>query len=116
MKCRISLKLLSLIFDMYNNVKLFVRVKDGLTEKLSHKLTGVEQGRNISPNLCNSFLYDLPSIFDTDCEVIQLRNTETKCLMCADDLSLLYRKAKQAYRNVFIVKSKCEKNKCYDIQ
>ena len=64
MKCRVSRKFLSLISNIYNNVNLCVRVKGGLTQNFQSEV-GVKQGCNLSPNLFNTFLYDLENILVT---------------------------------------------------
>ena len=88
MKCRLSRKFLSLISNIYNNVNLCVRVKGGLTQNFQSEV-GVKQCCNLSPNLFNTFLYDLENIFSDNRDVIQLNNVEIRCLMYADDLSIL---------------------------
>ena len=47
---------------MNNNVNLCVQVKGGLTQNFQSEV-GVKQGCNLSPNLFNTFLYDLENIF-----------------------------------------------------
>ena len=62
MKCRVSRKFLSLNSNIDNNVNLCVQVKGGLTQNFQPEV-GVKQGCNLSPNLFNTFLYDLENIF-----------------------------------------------------
>ena len=50
---------------------------------------GVKQGCILSPKLFNIFINDIPDIFDTNCDPVQLGTEKLNCLMYADDLILM---------------------------
>ena len=53
----------NILKHMYLNNTLQVRIKDAMVSTFELK-TGVRQGDNISPNLINIFINDLPNMFD----------------------------------------------------
>ena len=54
---------LNIIRHMYLGNKLQVRIQDKLTKAFEPKI-GVRQGDNLSPNIFNIFINDLPNIFN----------------------------------------------------
>ena len=51
--------------------------------------TGVKQGCNLSPNLFNIFVNDLPDILDSICDPVLFSESKKNCLLYADDLLLM---------------------------
>ena len=79
---------LGIIKDMYKKVVYSVKCGSGCTDKFSSSI-GVKQGGVLSPLLFNLYLSDLPKIFDSSCNPVQLADLQINCLMYADDLVLL---------------------------
>ena len=73
---------------MYLNNTLQVRIKDKMTSTFEPKI-GVRQGDNLSPNLFNIFINDLPNMFDEADDQVELDNLKISTLLYADDLMLI---------------------------
>ena len=73
---------------MNHNIRSCVKTTQGLTDYFD-SFVGVKQGCNLSPNLFNIFVNDIPSIFTQSCDPIMLDNLKLNCLYYADDLLLL---------------------------
>jgi hypothetical protein len=80
--------LLATIKDMYSKVIYHIKCRGGITEAI-RSLNGVKQGCVLSPLLFNTFMYDLPGIFDTSCHPVKLHDFPLNCLLYADDMVLL---------------------------
>ena len=78
----------NVIKDMYVNNKLCVKMKSGFTQ-LFPSTIGVRQGDTLSPDLFKIFINDLPDIFDTSCDGIDIGMLHFNCLLYADDVILL---------------------------
>ena len=87
-KCEISSKFINLIDDMYKETTYQIKFQDGLSGPIS-AIAGVKQGCVLIPLLFKIFLSDLPGIFDSACDPVQLYDTKISCLLYADDLILL---------------------------
>ena len=87
-KCGLSKTFITILHNMYNNVRSCVKTCEGLTDFFDSK-TGVKQGCNLSPNLFNIFVNDLPDIFDSTCDPVPLGGSLENCLLYADDLLLM---------------------------
>ena len=48
-----------------------------------------KQGENLSSLLFNIYINDIPSVFDTNCRPVSLKDMSLNCLMFADDILLL---------------------------
>ena len=83
----ISDRFYSVIKSMYTNSFVSVQV-DRLLSPYFKSLIGVRQGDNLSPTLFNTFVNDLPDIFDETCCPVSFGNLELQCLLYADDLVL----------------------------
>ena len=88
MKLGISKTFLTVICKMYQNIRSCVKTSQGLTNYFE-SFIGVKQGCNLSPNLFNIFINDIPEIFDQECNPITLGNSKLNCLLYADDLLIL---------------------------
>ena len=79
----------NVIKNMYRNIELCVKANsNSLTDNFNSSV-GVRQGDNLSPNLFNLFVNDLPNIFDNECMPVSLNTSKINCLMYADDVILL---------------------------
>ena len=70
---------------MYCNTNTSVKINNQRTDLVKAKV-GVRQGDNLSPNLFNIFLNDLPTYIDETCDPVLLRNKSISTLMYADDV------------------------------
>lgn len=87
-KTGIGTKFYNVIKTLYCNTKTCVKVGNQRTSFFNSEV-GVRQGDNLSPNLFNIYLNDLPSYFDSTCDPVSLHNTSMNILMYADDVVLL---------------------------
>ena len=81
-------KFYEIIKNMYNQSYSCVKVNNERSKFFSCGL-GVRQGDNLSPNLFNIFVNDLPKYFDQTCDPVQLMSKSINTLMYADDVILL---------------------------
>ena len=63
-------------------------MKSGFTQ-LFPSTIGVRQGDTLSPDQFKIFINDLPDIFDTSCDEIDIGMLHFNCLLYADDVILL---------------------------
>ncbi len=87
-KCGMNTSYIKLIRHMYEQTSQSLKINNGLSRPFMTS-KGVKQGCILSPRLFNLFINDLPLIFDTTCDPVQLGNAKLSCLMYADDLILL---------------------------
>ena len=87
-KCGLSKTFITILNNMYDKVRSCVKTSEGLTNFFESK-AGVKQGCNLSPNLFNIFVNDLPDIFDSTCDPVPLGESLENCLLYADDLLLM---------------------------
>lgn len=76
------------IVDMYIKSRSSIKLGKRLSSEFSLSL-GVRQGDNLSPNLFNIFMNDLPNYLESTKDPVLLNNLELHCLLYADDLVLL---------------------------
>ena len=88
LKLGVAGNFLNVIENMYSSVYYCVKLDGFLSSQLPSNV-GVKQGCVLSPLLFNMFLSDLPDIFDSSCDPVQLLNVKLSCLMFADDLIIL---------------------------
>lgn len=70
---------------MYDECEYCVKTGEGLTQCFD-SASGVKQGFNLSPTLANVFQNDLHSIFDNNCDPVQLSDLSLNSMSWADDL------------------------------
>ena len=92
-KLGISNKFITMIESLYSNVYYCVKLNGVVSDKISSNV-GVKQGCVLSPLLFNLFLSDLPDIFDSSCDPVDVLSSNLSCLMFADDLVILSESAK----------------------
>lgn len=86
-------KFLKIINDMYSSVSFVVKCNDKVTDSFETTV-GVKQGCTLSPLFFNIFLSDLPDIFDSSCDPVNINNLPLSCLMYSDDLIICSESAK----------------------
>lgn len=87
-KYGIGSKFYTILKSMYTISNSCVKINNVRTN-FFHCEVGVRQGDNLSPNLFNMFVNDLPSYFDASCEPLNLYSKSINCLLYADDVVLL---------------------------
>ena len=75
--------------DMYNKSELSVKIGNYITPKF-RSLIGVRQGDVLRPNLFKIFINDLPVIFESICDPVNLNGRKIDCLMYADDIVIFF--------------------------
>ena len=81
-------KFYDIIKSMYCNTEICVK-SDNFRSEFFRSTLGVRQGDNLSPNLFNLYINDLPNYFDKSCDPVFLNGGNFNCLMYADDVVLL---------------------------
>ena len=66
-----------------------MKFENGISPSIPSE-TGIKQGCVMSSLLFKIFLRDLPDIFSSDCDPVELYNSKVSCLLYADDLILLH--------------------------
>ena len=84
----VGTKFFTIIKSMYQQTEVCVKVGNFRTEYFK-SIIGVRQGDNLSPNLFNLYINDLPNYFDQSCFPVSLNDCSLNCLMNADDVLLL---------------------------
>ena len=84
----VGTKFYNIIQNMYSKTEVCVKIDNYRTDFFKSKL-GVKQGDNLSPNLFNLYVNDLPSYFDASCDPVTINKTQIHYLMYADDVVLL---------------------------
>ena len=105
--CGVGGKFLSVLRAMYSQIDLQVLIGSrGLTEAFPSQL-GVFQGDNLSPNLFNIFLNNLPNCFDESCMPVLLGKHRINCLLYVDDLVVLSESASGLQKCLYVVSNFC---------
>ena len=73
---------------MYANNSLSVKMKSGFTQPFPSNI-GVRQGDTFSPDLFKVFINDLPEIFDSSCDGVDIGTYHLNCLLYADGVILM---------------------------
>ena len=84
-KLGISKTFVMLMIDMYSKVSSSVKLHSGLSPPFESSV-GVS---NLGPTVFDIFVNDIPEIFDSNGEPVQLKDCSLNCLLYADDLILL---------------------------
>ena len=63
-------------------------MKSGFTQPFPSNI-GVRQGDTLSPDLFKVFINDLPEIFDSFCDGVDIGTYHLNCLLYADDVILM---------------------------
>jgi hypothetical protein len=99
---------LSILQDMYKEVRFRVKTANGLTDSFESSV-GVKQGCVLSPTLFNIFLYDFPSIFTPECKPVELYNDYLNCILFADDMVIMSETAEGLQKCLDCVSQFCDK-------
>ena len=83
---------LKILQQIYSENKIYVKLSEGLVQPFKHTV-GVKQGCVFSPILFNLIIDKICSIFDKNCDPVQLNNLDVNCLLWADDLLLVSKTA-----------------------
>ena len=70
----------NIIKDMYANISLSIKMKSGFTQSFPSN-TGVRQGDTLSPDLFKVFINDLPKIFDSSCDGVDISTYHLNCFI-----------------------------------
>ena len=79
---------LNMIINIYSDIRYRVKASNNYSKDFP-SYAGVKQGCILSPALFNTFLSDLPEIFNKNCSPVKIHDIETSCLLYADDLVIL---------------------------
>lgn len=104
LKSGFSKNFVSLVISMYDHVLSCVKVNGKLT-KYFKVSTGTEQGCNLSPNLFNIFISDLPKVLKN---IIVWDETHINCLLYADDIALLSNSQSDMQHSLDILTKYCK--------
>ena len=77
-----------MIINIYSDIRYRVKASNNYSKDFP-SYAGVKQGCILSPALFNTFLSDLPEIFNKNCSPVKIHDIETSCLLYADDLVIL---------------------------
>ena len=72
-----------MIITIYSDIRYRVKASNNYSKDFS-SYAGVKQGCILSPALFNTFLSDLPEIFNKNCSPVKIHDIETSCLLYAD--------------------------------
>ena len=100
--------MLRIIQHMYKTVSFAIKCDAGLTDQFQTSV-GVKQGCILSPLFFNVFLSDLPNIFDSDCDPVQLDKSKLHCLLYADDMIIISESAHGLQRALDKLHDYCDK-------
>ena len=76
------------IMAMYRKTEYSIKLKDGYTRAIKSNL-GLKQACPLSPMLFNLYIDDIKSVFDDQCDPIDIQNTKINHFLYADDLVIL---------------------------
>lgn len=98
----------NIIKNMYSVSKSCIKIKDLITDSYNIKI-GVKQGDNLSPNLFNIFMNDLPKYLNVSTSDIDvaLNGRPVNCLMYADDIILLSKSPEGLQKKIDILNDYC---------
>ena len=108
-KTGLSTKFINVIKSMYTNMQAFVKTKHGYSDTFRVQV-GTKQGCNLSPQLFNIFLNDLPNTLSScNSGFIWLQDMKVRSLMFADDIVLLSETSQGLQKSLSILESYCKK-------
>lgn len=96
------------IKSMYSVSKSCIKVNNVITDSYNIKI-GVKQGDNLSPNLFNIFMNELPKYLkesDSDTDIV-LNGRPLNCLLYADDIILLSKSPEGLQKKINILNDYC---------
>ena len=108
-----SSRIINLISNMYAKANARVKVSADGIPKLSSGFAvqvGTRQGCNLSPNLFNLYINDLPFLLESEnCDAVKLGEKRIQCLMFADDVLLLNSSKEGLQKSLDIVNIFCKR-------
>jgi hypothetical protein len=96
---RIGGKFLRILNNIYTNNEMYIKLDEGITRSFNTTI-GCKQGCNLSGILFNLFIGKLPSVFDDECDGVQLDGRKLNCLLWADDCILMSLSSKGLQRSI----------------
>ena len=109
-QCNISSKFLSLIKNMYSQIKCQVRTTEGMSECFSQD-KGVLQGESLSPTLFAAYINELESMMNAIEDMgVNINGVKVSVLMYADDLVLLSQTEDGPQRGINALHRFCTEN------
>ena len=109
-KINLSTKFINIVQSMYMDTQACIKTENGDTDNFPIQL-GTRQGCNISPNLFNIFINDLPETLTSNAagSVFLNRLMKLNCLMYADDIVLMSETKEGLKRSLNILEAYCNK-------
>ena len=105
----ISSKYVNIIQSMYSNVKGQVK-SDGKLSDIFNIAIGLRQGCNLSPQLFNMYINDLPGLLRLGkCDPVKLNDSNINMLAYADDMLILSNSEKGLQKALNILQIYCNK-------
>ena len=103
LKMGISTKFVKIVQNIYKNSISNIKLDGRLSETFQIK-RGTRQGCNLSPNLFNIFINDLPEILNTNSlDPITLHEQKINILMYADDMVVLSKSSKGLQKSLDVI-------------
>ena len=105
--------MISIISDMYTKAKAKVKSNEYWMNILGDPFSievGTRQGCNLSPNLFNIFINELPKHIENEaCDQVMLGNHKLPCMLFADDIILLSSSKNGLQKALDVVDKYCTK-------
>lgn len=106
---RVSPKFVTIIESMYANLKGQAKILGLLSDTFDISI-GLRQGCNLSPQLFNAYINDLPNLLKrAECDPVTLNGLKVNILSYADDMLILSKSPQGLQKSLNILQIYCEK-------